>query len=364
MSTWSLIGRIHDNGYTFDAVPFDAADQPEMVSWLRWMWADMFDSKTDEFIKGMLRQGRDSATASRPAKVQGDLRSATSLNVAEWLYLIDPRTEQILVYEATIHDRWLHHSMHPLRTLPHNLPIGSGSDDPESHWWRPAAVGLRGQYMSWPVRILESNRGQGQIIVKLDLATLSDILTVTFTLDLDRADGMPDVGITADGTVTVTWYPGTDHEQVQRITADANEELVIGPHILPWTLPEEQVLDYDFRTVSAVGPVRRWVSQDEFRTQHPDIPAFPLSTICAAIIGLSPHAPAVLGTNRTPHVVWLVAPTHALMVTPTFGDGRPGRGGVALPRPLAGTWAADPNVAVLSPLEVTAACLNLHHLPS
>ena len=73
------------------------------------------------------------------------------------------------------------------------------------------------------------------------------------------------------------------------------------------------------------------VSPDGFRAQHPALAAFPMSKVCAAVIALSPNAPAVVGTDRTPHVVWLVAPTHALMVTPASGDGRPGRGGITLP---------------------------------
>ncbi len=34
----------------------------------------------------------------------------------EWLYLLDPATDTVVVYEATRHDRWLRHSLHTLTT--------------------------------------------------------------------------------------------------------------------------------------------------------------------------------------------------------------------------------------------------------
>jgi hypothetical protein len=33
-----------------------------------------------------------------------------------WLYVVDPATELVTVYEATVHDRWLRHSTHELAT--------------------------------------------------------------------------------------------------------------------------------------------------------------------------------------------------------------------------------------------------------
>ncbi|WP_146605798.1 hypothetical protein [Micromonospora craterilacus] len=356
----SLLGVADDNGHSFDAVPFDGGEHPQMIALLRWLWADQFNADTAALVDAMVRRPRTSTAAMRSDSVHADLRTASSLNVAEWLYLVDVRTEQILVYEATIHDRWLHHSTHPLRTPPQPRPAhpsdGTAVGDP----WRPASVSLDGLYTSWPARILVNDHRSDAIVVQLDLATLADIIGAAVTLDLARPDGMPAIAIT-NGTVTATWYSNSDHEQVQRITPDGNGEVVIGPHLMPWTLPQEQVLGYDIHAVTASAPVRQWVSQDEFRAHHPDLAAFPLTTVCAAILDLSPHIPAVLGTDRTPHVVWLVAPTHALMVTPASGEARRGRRGVTLPRPLAGTWSSDPEVVVLSPIAVAAACLNHHN---
>ncbi|WP_189169749.1 hypothetical protein [Pilimelia anulata] len=34
-----------------------------------------------------------------------------------WLYVVDPDSDTVTVYEATVHDRWLHHSVHELHTL-------------------------------------------------------------------------------------------------------------------------------------------------------------------------------------------------------------------------------------------------------
>jgi hypothetical protein len=364
MRTWSLIGVIDDNGHAFDAKPFDSDynDPPGMVSWLRWLWSEMTGEDINQLATIVLHQPAAAAPSPRRQRVRGDLRTANPLGVAEWLYLVDTRAEQVVVYEATIHDRWLHHSIHPLR-VPPMPPVPSGdaaTTDRAGHWWRPATVSVDGLDNGWLAQVCAGEGARGLIVARLDAVTLADLARVVAVLDADRSHGggLPILTVGAV-QVTATWYAGSGHEQVQRIAPDADGLFIIGPHILPWILPREQVPAYDAGALAAAAPIRQWVSPDGFRAQHPALAPFRMSTVCAAVIALCPDAPAVIGSDQTPHVVWLVAPSHALMVTPSWGDGRPGHGGITLPRPLGGSWVSDASVVVLSVDEVAATCRRL-----
>jgi hypothetical protein len=56
---------------------------------------------TQQLVAGGLVVGGHIATAERHAD-------------AEWMYLVDAGAQTVRVYEATVHDRWLPHSAHPL----------------------------------------------------------------------------------------------------------------------------------------------------------------------------------------------------------------------------------------------------------
>ena len=46
----------------------------------------------------------------------------------EWLYLLDTTADTITVYEATVHKRWLRHSLHPLDPAAETA-VPAGPDD-------------------------------------------------------------------------------------------------------------------------------------------------------------------------------------------------------------------------------------------
>jgi hypothetical protein len=61
-------------------------------------------------------------TRPRPAHIRlGDPIGA----YLGWLYVLDPQTDIVTVYEATVHDRWLRHSVHQLRAND-DAPIVAG----------------------------------------------------------------------------------------------------------------------------------------------------------------------------------------------------------------------------------------------
>jgi hypothetical protein len=54
-------------------------------------------------------------TTPRPARI----RLADDIGAAlGWLYVVDPDEDLVTVYEATVHDRWLQHSVHELASGP------------------------------------------------------------------------------------------------------------------------------------------------------------------------------------------------------------------------------------------------------
>lgn len=59
--------------------------------------------------------GRPSPGGTRPQSTHIYLADTIRAYLG-WLYVVDPDTNIVTVYEATVHDRWLRHSMHELHT--------------------------------------------------------------------------------------------------------------------------------------------------------------------------------------------------------------------------------------------------------
>ncbi|WP_430788152.1 hypothetical protein [Actinoplanes sp. G11-F43] len=53
-----------------------------------------------------------------------------------WLYVIDPATAVVAVYEATVHDRWLRHSEHYLPPARHDTAPGQPDEPDPRRVWR------------------------------------------------------------------------------------------------------------------------------------------------------------------------------------------------------------------------------------
>jgi hypothetical protein len=92
-----------------------------------------------------------------PVPARGDLHQpATQDTRPGWLYPLDHDREQVLVYETTVHNRWLPHSRHDLAAPPGDPvrlpPLGAATTAGPAHRWRPAypASTRRGRPRSAP----------------------------------------------------------------------------------------------------------------------------------------------------------------------------------------------------------------------
>ncbi len=136
MSEPALVGVINADG-TFTARYLHWAGTPtDTVAALRSIWADHFGRDTTALLVALLDRDWDRlcpacrhrqtkaipvtvtgvghALASAQPPVQGRIATAQRHGYTEWMYLIDDEARTVRVYEATVHDRWLPHSQHPL----------------------------------------------------------------------------------------------------------------------------------------------------------------------------------------------------------------------------------------------------------
>lgn len=136
LSEPALVGLINADG-TFTARYLHWAGTPtDTVAALRTIWADQFGRETAALMVALLDRDWDRlcpacrhrqtkaipvavtgvghALAAAQPPVQGSIATAERHGYTEWMYLIDDEARTVRVYEATVHDRWLLHSEHPL----------------------------------------------------------------------------------------------------------------------------------------------------------------------------------------------------------------------------------------------------------
>jgi hypothetical protein len=386
-----LLGELHTDGHRYTAVPVTRPTDPgDMIPALRYFWRHKAQGESGRFTNWVLtngwayfdptghavpshgeRIGGIGVTDPNPAAVpvHGDLHHRDAgPHRPGWLYLLDPDWEQMVVYEATVHGRWALHSRQDLYAPPPS-PL-AGPEPPAGdaatttghvHRWREATVALPGLDEGWPAEICATEHLRGQVVARLRPEVLAVVISRVDRLRRDRRGGSMLPTLVLDTYIPqglqVTWYPDSAHEQTQRIEPDEHRRLVIGQHILPWTLPAETTPDHAAALVNGIPTqVREWVTEAGFGACNPDLAGYPLPLVCAAIAASCPRQAAVIATSTTDlgGPVWLVGASHALLLTPT--SNRPTGGRVTLPRPLAGTWAADPPVQVLTADQVAQAC--------
>ncbi|SCL26066.1 hypothetical protein GA0070616_3232 [Micromonospora nigra] len=133
MSTPTLIGVPALSGrYTARLIQFGEAPEV-LVPLLRRIWTDTFGRDTDAMAAALLaRNWRSLAVnprhrrwdrqplvpglgypAGNDTMRQGSLREDLD-GFLEWMYLLHPDQGRLVVYEATVHGRWLRHSVHHL----------------------------------------------------------------------------------------------------------------------------------------------------------------------------------------------------------------------------------------------------------
>jgi hypothetical protein len=136
LSEPALVGVITADGTFTGRYLHWAGYSTDTVAALRAIWADRFRRDTTAMVAALLAHDWHSLNAAstqrRPptgttritgvghafgtglATVRGNVATAARHGYTEWMYLIDTAAPAIRVYEATVHDRWLIHSLHPL----------------------------------------------------------------------------------------------------------------------------------------------------------------------------------------------------------------------------------------------------------
>ncbi|GIJ64837.1 hypothetical protein [Virgisporangium aurantiacum] len=395
MSTSCLLGSPHSDGRTATVVKVSAGFPPEqMLPLLRQVHSVAFDGETTRMAErllthGWLQLGIDLPTSPTaearfagvlthtplglvyvdpPAPFQVRIGQPLQAGMAQWLYLLDERDDTVVVYEATVHGRWLRHSHHPLRlTRPEPLPAtiaaaGDAATARHVHRWRPACVSLDGWSGAWDAQICTVEYDRGVIVARLDTDTLAGVIADTDAWLAERrpGSGLPDLHVDDGGRLTVTWFAGTGHRQQHTIDADPDGRFLLGPHVLPWILAGEPVPGSDPRHLrNGTPPIVEWATETALHACHPALGHYPLPVLAAALRALSGCLGGGIGvlapTNgATGHHVWLLTDGHALLVTPTSHD--PDAGTVTLPRPLAGSWSDDQPVPVFTASQLAAFC--------
>jgi hypothetical protein len=385
MSMACLIGVRHPGGVNGDTmVRVAAGGHPDqMVPTLRTIWRWTFDGDTAAFTDRLLRHHwayldpnaawtghskveRGLGTTARTGQDRPETGQPTDPITTDtgWLYLVDLLDEHILVFQATA-GAWVPYDRHRHRlhadhdgTFSSPLPTlgDAATADQVGHHWMSATVSVDGLHVAWTAEVCSGEHGRGVTVVRFDHDTLADAIDALETFYADRlpGSGLPRLALDDDVLVT-TWYPGTPHTQSQITYADAHGRFILGPHLWPWTVtnpPPATTLH------NGVAPIREWVSPDGFFACHPSLHRYTLPQVCAAITDLAgTRGAAVLEPADRGGHVWLVAPSHALMITPVLRDDLAGT--VLLPRPLGGSWTADEPVPMLTAEQVAAACARL-----
>ncbi|WP_326550135.1 DUF4314 domain-containing protein [Micromonospora sp. NBC_01813] len=151
MSESALVGAITADG-TFTARYLHWTGAPtDTVAALRTIWADHFGRDTIATVTALLSHhwhrlcptcqhhrppaatvavagvGHALATEQlvvRDLVVRGHVATDAPYGDTGWMYLLDAEAQTVRVYEATVHDRWLPHSQHPLNANTGPAPTG------------------------------------------------------------------------------------------------------------------------------------------------------------------------------------------------------------------------------------------------
>ena len=391
----SLIGIPGPDGHTLTARLLKQGRGPQqMLPLLRRIWRDVFDGDTHRFTDRLLAQDwalldPDCAGpvagaflvagigqmdwSGQPVRLRVDLHDPRAAIGREWLYLIEGLDDTVLVFEASVHGRWLLHSRHPLQAAADHLVSGPAPIVGDAataahlgHAWRRAVVSLDGLHTAWPAQICTGEHARGVIVARFDTDTLDEVIDVLNLFYADRLPGSALPRMRRDGQVlAVTRYAGTSHEQTHHIHADPAGRFILGPDVWPWILSGETVPGHDPTTLRGIPPILQWTSPAGFATAHPDLAAAPLPLICAALALLHPSRPAVIApADADPGYVWLPATGYALMLAAQPDKQLTDTPTVVLPRPLGGSWTTDPPVPVVTAAQVRTGCdlIRRHHV--
>lgn len=153
MSTRTLIGVAAPRGACTTRYLHHGAHPDTLVPLLRHIWRG-HDSDSNRLAAALLAEDWSQLSADRQPVWPGQFVPGlgypspggtrprpTSVRLTdlikghlEWLYILHPDTDTVTVYEATVHDRWLRHSLHhldPVEELFVVEPDPTGSGEPQ-----------------------------------------------------------------------------------------------------------------------------------------------------------------------------------------------------------------------------------------
>src|SRR6266545_6088452 len=248
----SLIGIPGPDGHTLTARLFKQGRVPERIlPLLRRIWRDVFDGDTHRFTDRLLAQDwalLDPGCAGpvagaflvagigqmdwsgQPDRLRVDLHDPRAAIGHEWLYLIEGLDDTVLVFEASVHGRWLLHSRHPLQAAADGVIFGPvpivgdlATAARVGHAWRRAVVSLDGLHTAWPAQICTGEHARGVVVARFDTDTLDEVIDV---LDLFHRDRRPGSGLPVMSRtgrqLTVRWFAGTGHDNYLHVLADVD----------------------------------------------------------------------------------------------------------------------------------------------
>jgi len=166
---------------------------------------------------------------------QGTIAAAERTGYTEWMYLLDESTEQIVVYEPTLHGRWLPQSRHALDPEHDHRVLDCGGTPATGHRWEPARVAICGPLgagtasdPTYEADVCAGPHPYGFTIARFT-ATVADQIAA------DTAAGTG----AADVTIPVLRRRGGGYDLLfadatLRVRRDEDGMLLIGPYLMPW----------------------------------------------------------------------------------------------------------------------------------
>jgi hypothetical protein len=270
MSDPALVGVITTDG-TFTARYLHWSDRPATaVADLRAIWSTTFDRDTAATAQALLGHDWSSLCPScthRPppaatVKVdgvghalthnlpvaRGQAATAERTGYLEWLYLLDEASQQVVVYEATIHDRWLLHSRHPLDPDRDPTVLGCGGHTADGHRWVPARVALPlpGDVadgfpsIGYEAEVCTGVHPDGFVIARFSDAVADRIAADTSAIITPPPRVTPLPVLRRDGGEFDMVWRVWRGPSIQRVTRDSDGRLLIGAHLLRWRYLRQQ----------------------------------------------------------------------------------------------------------------------------
>jgi hypothetical protein len=165
---------------------------------------------------------------------EGTVATAERTGYTEWMYLLDESVEQIVVYEPTLHGRWLPSGRHALDPEQDQRVLSCGGTPATGHRWEPAHVALPGlRDAGTPTAATY----EAEVCAGAHPYTFTIARFTAAIADLIAADTA--AGAT-DGTTPVLLHRRRGGYDLQvtdatvRVPRDEDGMLLIGPYLLFW----------------------------------------------------------------------------------------------------------------------------------